>query len=199
VQFLDHARDQSRQKVVSLARLIEGDERTRERVAGEFREATEQLTRLKEYEQQEQELGKVQAELKRLSGIDPAVLVAKAREECDALSAVAQAVPTLARLLTLRDELRKGREQEQAVEKARQAVQARGEKLAAELRYRAATETVSGAAAGRRGGGCCRTAAGGRREPGVARQTWRRPPLPPLRSETDPGHLQEERKRRRGP
>jgi DNA repair protein SbcC/Rad50 len=134
VQQLDHAREQTRQKVASLLRLIEGDERTRERVAGEFREAAEQLTRLKEYEQQEQEFGKVLAELKRLSGTDPDVVVAKAREECDALSAVGQAVPTLARLQLLRDELRKGREQEKAVEKARQGLQTRGEKLAAELK-----------------------------------------------------------------
>lgn len=200
VQELEHSREQTRSKIVSIQKLIDSEEKQREALNVEFQTASEHLFHLKEYEQQQLELEKVQAELKRIPGGDPAAQVAAARERCDALSGVAAAVPILTRFQSLRDELTKGIVQEQTAEKARQSVQARGEKLAAE--FKALEPLLEAATKETRQAG----------EAAAAARTLLQQATASLESldqlgdshlcrhcgqPLTPGHLQEERKRRR--
>jgi len=127
-----HALEQTRQKRTALQNLIVAEEQRRREVAGQFRQAVVLVEKVKEYERQANDLARLQAELCRLpSEADEPVRLARAAH--DRLLVLGQAVPLLARLHALRDELRQSREREETAGKARQAVQSRGEQHAAEV------------------------------------------------------------------
>jgi exonuclease SbcC len=129
----DNALDQTRRKLANLKTLIDADEKKRGEVTAQFRAATDRLAKLREYEEQERMLAKLQADLARLPGGDPAEAVRRARDRCETLTALAGAVPLLARFQSLRDNLRQGQARQREAGTALQAVQSRGQQLAAEV------------------------------------------------------------------
>jgi exonuclease SbcC len=128
----DSALKQSRDKRLSLQKLIAADEDRQKEVAGELRKVTAQLEKLKEYERQASDLSRVQEDLKLLPG-EPMQAVARARETCETLAALAQTVPVLARFQTRREELRQALGREETARVALQQVQERGTRLAGEV------------------------------------------------------------------
>jgi exonuclease SbcC len=129
----DNALEQTRQKRASQQSLIAADERRHRDVAAQLLAATATVTRLKEFERQQGDLGRMQEELARLPA-DPAGAVRTVRDACDGLADLDRALPALARFHSQREGLRKARDQEAATAKAQQALRERGEQLAAEAR-----------------------------------------------------------------
>jgi DNA repair exonuclease SbcCD ATPase subunit len=128
---VEDALEQSRRKRTALHKATQADEQRRQQVQARFREVAVLLEKVKEYERQKNDLARLQAELARLPA-DSAEAVRQAREACDGLAAVAQAVTLLTRLHGQREELRAARARDAAAEQARQAVQSRGEQARAE-------------------------------------------------------------------
>jgi DNA repair exonuclease SbcCD ATPase subunit len=129
----DNSLEQTRNKLKNLKTLIDADEKKRGEVSTQFRLATGRLTTLREYEKQEEALAKLQSELGRLPGGDPAEAVQRAREKCETLAALVQAVPLLARFQMLRDNLRLAQTRQQQAAAALETVGSRGKQLAAEV------------------------------------------------------------------
>jgi DNA repair protein SbcC/Rad50 len=124
----DGALAQARQKRADLQRQLAEDEARRETVSADLRKVTALVEKLKEYERQEADLARLEEELGRLPS-DPARAVGKAREAHDALAALAQVLPQLGRLQSLREELRQATAREKSAGEARQTIQKRGEQL----------------------------------------------------------------------
>jgi exonuclease SbcC len=127
----DNALGQARQKRAAQEALIADDERRHRDVSAQLLAATETVTRLKEFERQQGDLGRMREELARLPA-DPAADVIAAREAYDGVAALDRALPALVRFQTQRDGLRKARQQQEATAQALQALRERGEQLAAE-------------------------------------------------------------------
>jgi DNA repair exonuclease SbcCD ATPase subunit len=128
----ENALKQTRQKLGSLqSKTATADQRHRE-VAARLRQVATILERLKEYENQENALARLDAELARLPA-DPAALLQKAQAAHDDVAVVAQVVPVLTRLLTQRDELVQARLREGSAAKAQQTIQQRGEQIKSEV------------------------------------------------------------------
>jgi exonuclease SbcC len=128
----DSALKQAHEKRSLRKKQIEADESRQGELTGRLRQAAVQLEKLKLYEQQEGDLGRLRAELDRLPA-DAAGDVARAREEYDGLVTLSQVVPLLARFQARRDELRQALATEQAAQQRQQAVRVRGEQMAADL------------------------------------------------------------------
>ena len=128
----DHALKQSRDKRLSTQGLIDADAARQRTASAELRQRSVQLEKLKEFERHETDLERLREDKKRLPN-DPAAEAARARETYEALTALAGAVPLLARLAARRDELRQALERGQAARQAREAVEARGVQAKAEL------------------------------------------------------------------
>jgi DNA repair exonuclease SbcCD ATPase subunit len=128
----DHALEQSRQQRTSVQNLIQADDQRRREVSVQYRQSSVLLEKVKEYERQEGDLARLQAELKGLAG-KPGEVVQQARKAHDDLADLAQALPPLARLQAQREELRAARDREQAAVQHRQAVLQRGEKLSTDV------------------------------------------------------------------
>jgi exonuclease SbcC len=146
----DHALKQARDKRLSTQNLIDADATRQRDVAGQLRLRSIQLEKLTECERHENDLQRLREEKRRLPD-DPAGAVARARETFEGLTALAQTVPLLARLLSRRDEMRQARERGQADLQARVTVEERGKQIKEELeairpRLDAATETLRQAA-----------------------------------------------------
>ncbi len=127
-----HALDLARDKKVSTQRLIDADAARQRDVSAQLRQRSVQLEKLKEFERHEGDLDRLREEKKRLPD-DPAAAVARAREAFEALTALAQTVPLLARLASRRDELRQAQERGQAARQDREAVEAKGIQIKADL------------------------------------------------------------------
>jgi DNA repair exonuclease SbcCD ATPase subunit len=128
----DNALQQTRDKRQATQALIEADETRRRSVTADFRRSSELLVKLKEHERHEADLARVREDLKRLPD-DPAAAVARAREACDALSALTQTLPLLTRFAAARDDLRRAQEREREARLARESVEARGKQYKSEL------------------------------------------------------------------
>jgi DNA repair exonuclease SbcCD ATPase subunit len=128
----DHALKQARDKRASLHSLIARDEAEHREVAARLRKSTAQLEKLKEYERQEADLGRLRAELKKLPA-DPGSQVEVARKLCEELEASGRALAVLARFQSRREELRQAQAAEQKALLTLQAVGERGKALKAEV------------------------------------------------------------------
>ncbi len=128
----DHALDQGRQKRLLLQDRITADEQRHRDLAGRLRQAGALLEKLKEYERQQGDLARLEADRARLPA-DPAGAVRQTRERVEELAALAPVVPLLARLHGQREELKKALVREQAALEAQQTIKARGEQLAVEV------------------------------------------------------------------
>src|SRR5262249_32523950 len=129
---LDEALDQARQTRTRLQGQIADDEGKRRSVEAEFRRVTALVEKLKEYERQENDLARLEEELKRMAA-DPPAAARQAREAHDALAALSQVLPLLARLHGLREDLRQATARAKAADEARQAIQQKGEQLKADV------------------------------------------------------------------
>jgi exonuclease SbcC len=128
----DNLLKEARTKRANLQNQVIADEQRHRDLRNRLRQAGALLEKLKEYERQEEGRYRLQAELARLPA-DPAGVLTKAREECDRLAALHQALPVLNRFRSQREELQQVRVREKAAQEARQAVQARGEQFAADV------------------------------------------------------------------
>jgi exonuclease SbcC len=128
----DHALDQSRQKRAALQERIATGEQLHRELAARVRKIAGQMEKLKEYERHESDLQRTLAEFSSLPA-DPAAVMREAQKVHEHLAALGQAIPLLARFQSQRDELRQARSTVTQCEGNRQAVQARGEQMAAEV------------------------------------------------------------------
>ncbi len=128
----DHALDQAREKRKSHLELIARDEERQRGVVARFRESTERMAKLREYERQEADLGRVRADLAPLPA-DPAAAVSQAREAAERLASLAQVLPVLLRFRDRRTGLRQALAAEQKALQTQQEVEARGKQLKAEV------------------------------------------------------------------
>jgi DNA repair exonuclease SbcCD ATPase subunit len=127
----DDALKQAREKRSATQSRIAAEDARLLDVSARYRQSTERMAKLREYEVQESELNRVRDELKRLPA-DPAKNIRQARESFDGLTLLSQVAPVLARFAARRDELRRALEQERTAQQNLQAVRARGEKHKAE-------------------------------------------------------------------
>jgi exonuclease SbcC len=130
--LLDNNLGQTRKKLESLKKLIETDEQHHREVATALRLAGALLEKLKEYERHENDLNAIRRDLARMPP-DPKAALQQAREQHEALSELAQAVPILARFHTQRELLREARTRERSASETRDATQLRGTQLRAEV------------------------------------------------------------------
>jgi exonuclease SbcC len=124
----NHAVEQARKQRAALEQRLAVDEQQHRTAATELLQVTGQLARLKEYEQNQAEQSRLQAELKKLPA-DPEAALRAAQEEYERLTALAPAVTLLTRLHAQRAELGKTRERLQLAERSRQEIQQRGQQL----------------------------------------------------------------------
>ncbi len=142
----DHALRQARDKRLSTQNLIDSDTARQREIAGQLRQRSIILEKLKESERHENDLQRLREEKKRLPD-DPAGAVTRARETFEKLTALTQIVPLLNRLASRRDELRQAKERGQTALEARVTVENRGKKIKDKLeaiqpRLDAATEAL---------------------------------------------------------
>ncbi len=128
----DHALKLARDKKTSTQGLIDADAARQREASALLRQRSIQLEKLKEFERHEGDLERVREEKKRLPD-DPAAAVARARESFEALTALAQIVPQLARLAARRDDLGQARERGRKARQERETVEAKGIQIKAEL------------------------------------------------------------------
>ncbi len=108
----DHALKQARDKRLSTQNLIDSDAARQRDIAGQLRQRSILLEKLKECERHETDLERLREEKKRLPD-DPAGAVARARETFEKLTALTQTVPLLTRLASRREELHQAKERGQ--------------------------------------------------------------------------------------
>jgi DNA repair protein SbcC/Rad50 len=141
----DNALGQAREKRKSHLTLIAADEERQREVVTRFRESTDRMAKLKEYERQEADLGRVRAAVAELPA-DPTGQAAQAREAAERLSGLAGVLPVLARFCDRREGLRQALAAEQQALETQQALQVRGKQLAAEVEaLRPKVEEAAGA------------------------------------------------------
>src|SRR5262249_14340529 len=128
----EHALEQTRQKRATLQNRLTSEQERHRDLAGELRKAQTLFEKLKEYERQETGLARLEEEIARLPA-DPARELRQAQETHDRLALLAPAVVLLTRFHAQREELKQARSAAGQREADRQAVQARGEKWAAEV------------------------------------------------------------------
>ena len=128
----DSALKQARDKRLTLHNQIARDEALHREVAAGLRQTNGQLIKLQECERQEQDLGQLRDDLRRLPA-DPAAQAAQAREAFERLEGLARLVPVLSRFQTKRDELGRQTEQGRNIEEQQQQVRARGEERKREV------------------------------------------------------------------
>jgi DNA repair protein SbcC/Rad50 len=135
IDLLAHQEDALRQageKKRSLQKVIADAEARQRQMAKEFRDSTALMARLGEFERHESDLKELRRELGALPP-DPAALVKEARQRCDALANLAEAVRVLERFAGKREELRKALHRVEASAQAQQQNRAKGEKLHADV------------------------------------------------------------------
>jgi exonuclease SbcC len=128
----DHALEQARQKRDVLQRRIADEERRHREAAAELRRLVGLLGSLKQYEEEENELARLEKELKQLPA-DPEADLCKARDEWERLEVISRAVPLLDRLHRQREEIGRALAREQEALKAQQAVEVQDKQYAAEV------------------------------------------------------------------
>ncbi|HTU18011.1 MAG TPA: SMC family ATPase [Gemmataceae bacterium] len=124
---------QAQDKRASLQVLIAGEETQQHEMAEKLLILTEQMAKLREHERHEAELKRIHAELAPLP-VDPMAEVSRAREKHDALAALNNIVPQLARFAAYRDDLRQAVGREQTAEQRLQQVECKGKSLGAEVK-----------------------------------------------------------------
>ncbi len=128
----DQALEQARQKRTLYQKQIADEEQQLRQVTADLRKVAALIVKLKESEQQENDLKRVREELAQV-GADPEAAVRQAREQHDQLATQASALPLLGRLHTLRDELRQGRERAGKSSADMQTIFARGKQVGLEV------------------------------------------------------------------
>lgn len=127
-----HTLSQSQRKLDALKGLIAADEQRHRETAAALRTAGTLLEKLGQYEQQEHDLQAIRRDLARMPA-DPAGNLKKARDTHSELTALAGAVPLLARLHAQREQLRAAQLRARESIQARDAAQARGQRLRADV------------------------------------------------------------------
>ncbi len=122
---------QSEEKRRTLQAQIDRDTAEHARVQSRLRDLSVQMATLAEVERNEDERGRVKADLAKLPA-RPEEDVAKHRDELERLEAVARLVPVLERFRKRRDELRHEQEAGRQAEETMQAARTRGEARKAE-------------------------------------------------------------------
>ncbi len=126
----DSALKQEREKRTTLQNLIGAEEIQQRELNGKLIAVTAQMEKLKEHERHIDELTRIRSELAPLPS-DAAAEVHRTREKLDALVALGQLVPHLARFLSSREELRQAQTRAKSAEQKKTEVEAKG-KLASE-------------------------------------------------------------------
>jgi exonuclease SbcC len=120
-------------KRVELQNLISAEEGQQRELSAQLLVLTAQMEKLKEYERHAADLERIERELAPLPD-DPSTEVVRARESCDALVALTQIVPQLARFRSCREELRQALETDRTAQQRLVQVEARGKNLGAEVK-----------------------------------------------------------------
>ena len=148
----DSALKQESDKRKTLQNLIAAEEAQQRELNPQLLVVTGQMSKLTEYERHAADLTLIQGELGSLPS-DVASAVGIARGQLDALVALAQWVPRLARFQSSREELRQASARAASSESKRQEVESKGKQLSAEVKrlepLAAASEATSRQASAR--------------------------------------------------
>jgi exonuclease SbcC len=127
----DSALKQESDKRKTLQNLIAAEETQQSELNGQLLVVTGQMEKLKEYERHAADLERIQGELAPLPR-DGAAEVQRARERLDALTALGQWVPRLARFQSSRAELQQAKERATTAENKRKEIEFKGKQLGEE-------------------------------------------------------------------
>ncbi len=128
----EHALEQAKQKRANLQKTLAADEGKLSTANTRLRELSATLEKIRLADEQQTDFDRLSQELAQLPK-DPESLVRKAQEEVDRLTELNRVLPILERFQMDRHELADAVKTEQSAKKELERIQARGEKLKAEL------------------------------------------------------------------